>query len=276
MTSATLWPSASRRISTAGSKRPAIALTADIGRGEAHALLFGKPDHVEMERQPPAAAVELLDHHEAGQDAEPAVVVSGIDHRVVVRADDQRLGGRIGGRIAADDIADGIDPRRHAGRRHPVAQLRGHRPVRRRQIGAGQAVRRLGEFRQPRAPARRCARRMRRWPPARAASALRQLPSSACSTLRSPQAREPLNRPWRVCHGDGTGSQAVEDCCIVEVVLTEWLSVIIRWLHVVAGIAWIGSSFYFIHLDLSLKADRACRRASRATPGRSTAAASTT
>jgi uncharacterized membrane protein len=39
----------------------------------------------------------------------------------------------------------------------------------------------------------------------------------------------------------------------VDTVLTEWLSLIIRWLHVVAGIAWIGSSFYFIHLDLSLK-----------------------
>jgi uncharacterized membrane protein len=39
----------------------------------------------------------------------------------------------------------------------------------------------------------------------------------------------------------------------VETVLTEWLSLIIRWLHVVAGIAWIGSSFYFIHLDLSLQ-----------------------
>jgi len=40
----------------------------------------------------------------------------------------------------------------------------------------------------------------------------------------------------------------------LDVVLTEWLSAIIRWLHVIAGIAWIGSSFYFIHLDLSLKA----------------------
>jgi uncharacterized membrane protein len=40
----------------------------------------------------------------------------------------------------------------------------------------------------------------------------------------------------------------------VETVLTEWLSLVLRWLHVVAGIAWIGSSFYFIHLDLSLKA----------------------
>lgn len=37
------------------------------------------------------------------------------------------------------------------------------------------------------------------------------------------------------------------------VVLTEWLSAMVRWLHVVAGIAWIGSSFYFIHLDLSLR-----------------------
>jgi uncharacterized membrane protein len=39
----------------------------------------------------------------------------------------------------------------------------------------------------------------------------------------------------------------------VVAVLTEWSSLIIRWLHVTAAIAWIGSSFYFIHLDLSLK-----------------------
>src|SRR4051794_181403 len=36
-------------------------------------------------------------------------------------------------------------------------------------------------------------------------------------------------------------------------VVTEWGSLIFRWLHVVAAMAWIGSSFYFIHLDLSLK-----------------------
>jgi uncharacterized membrane protein len=36
-------------------------------------------------------------------------------------------------------------------------------------------------------------------------------------------------------------------------ILTEWVSLILRWLHVVAGIGWIGSSFYFIHLDLSLQ-----------------------
>jgi len=39
----------------------------------------------------------------------------------------------------------------------------------------------------------------------------------------------------------------------VELVLTESIGAIVRWLHVIAGIAWIGSSFYFIHLDLSLR-----------------------
>lgn len=39
----------------------------------------------------------------------------------------------------------------------------------------------------------------------------------------------------------------------MDVVLIEWLNLILRWLHVVAAMAWIGSSFYFIHLDLSLK-----------------------
>src|SRR5271169_5336194 len=41
-----------------------------------------------------------------------------------------------------------------------------------------------------------------------------------------------------------------------ESILTEWASLILRWLHVVAAIGWIGSSFYFIHLDLSLQSDR--------------------
>ncbi|WP_299626428.1 urate hydroxylase PuuD [Pelagibius sp.] len=36
-------------------------------------------------------------------------------------------------------------------------------------------------------------------------------------------------------------------------VFWEWLDMAVRWLHVIAGVAWIGSSFYFVHLDLSLK-----------------------
>ena len=39
----------------------------------------------------------------------------------------------------------------------------------------------------------------------------------------------------------------------MEPILWEWLSMAVRWLHVIAGIAWIGSSFYFVHLDSSLK-----------------------
>ncbi|HEX8623538.1 MAG TPA: urate hydroxylase PuuD [Allosphingosinicella sp.] len=31
--------------------------------------------------------------------------------------------------------------------------------------------------------------------------------------------------------------------------LAEWLNLAIRWLHLVTGIAWIGSSFYFVWLD---------------------------
>jgi uncharacterized membrane protein len=40
------------------------------------------------------------------------------------------------------------------------------------------------------------------------------------------------------------------------VVLSEFVEIAVRWLHVVTAIAWIGSSFYFIALDLGLHRDR--------------------
>ena len=33
----------------------------------------------------------------------------------------------------------------------------------------------------------------------------------------------------------------------------DWLDLLLRWLHVIAGIAWIGSSFYFVFLDNHLR-----------------------
>ncbi len=36
--------------------------------------------------------------------------------------------------------------------------------------------------------------------------------------------------------------------------LVDWLDLLLRWLHVVAAIAWIGASFYFVLLDQSLRA----------------------
>ena len=37
------------------------------------------------------------------------------------------------------------------------------------------------------------------------------------------------------------------------VVMWDWLAFAVRWLHVITAIAWIGSSFYFIALDLGLR-----------------------
>jgi uncharacterized membrane protein len=39
----------------------------------------------------------------------------------------------------------------------------------------------------------------------------------------------------------------------MEGFVTDWLNLAIRWLHVVAAIAWIGESFYFVALDNGLK-----------------------
>ncbi len=36
-------------------------------------------------------------------------------------------------------------------------------------------------------------------------------------------------------------------------VISEWLGFAVRWLHVITAMAWIGSSFYFIALDLGLR-----------------------
>jgi uncharacterized membrane protein len=38
----------------------------------------------------------------------------------------------------------------------------------------------------------------------------------------------------------------------MEVNFTEWLELAVRWFHLITGIAWIGSSFYFMWLDHSL------------------------
>jgi uncharacterized membrane protein len=37
------------------------------------------------------------------------------------------------------------------------------------------------------------------------------------------------------------------------VVMWEWVEIGVRWVHVITAIAWIGSSFYFIALDLGLR-----------------------
>jgi uncharacterized membrane protein len=35
--------------------------------------------------------------------------------------------------------------------------------------------------------------------------------------------------------------------------IADWLNLLLRWAHLIAGISWIGTSFYFVALDFSLK-----------------------
>src|SRR6185436_5093553 len=38
----------------------------------------------------------------------------------------------------------------------------------------------------------------------------------------------------------------------MEAYIVDWLNMLVRWFHLIAGIAWIGASFYFVMLDNSL------------------------
>ena len=39
----------------------------------------------------------------------------------------------------------------------------------------------------------------------------------------------------------------------MDAIALEWGGLLIRWLHMITGICWIGSSFYFMHIDASIK-----------------------
>jgi uncharacterized membrane protein len=65
----------------------------------------------------------------------------------------------------------------------------------------------------------------------------------------------------------------------MESYLLDWANLLLRWVHVITAIAWIGSSFYFVFLDSSLTppVDEDLKsRASAASCGPCMAAASTT
>ena len=42
----------------------------------------------------------------------------------------------------------------------------------------------------------------------------------------------------------------------MEAYIVDWLNLLVRWLHVISGVAWIGASFYFIWLDNHLVAPK--------------------
>ena len=63
----------------------------------------------------------------------------------------------------------------------------------------------------------------------------------------------------------------------MEAYLLDWANLLIRWLHLITGVAWIGASFYFVMLDNSLskpaKSMKTVRAVYRVSCGRCTVAA---
>ena len=53
----------------------------------------------------------------------------------------------------------------------------------------------------------------------------------------------------------------------MEAYIIDWLNLLVRWLHFITGIAWIGSSFYFIWLDNHLEAPGDAAAAGRGVGG---------
>jgi uncharacterized membrane protein len=53
----------------------------------------------------------------------------------------------------------------------------------------------------------------------------------------------------------------------VESYIVDWLNLGVRWLHFIAGVAWIGASLYFVMLDMSLKPPRNPADAKRGVAG---------
>ena len=53
----------------------------------------------------------------------------------------------------------------------------------------------------------------------------------------------------------------------MEAYIVDWLNLGVRWLHFIAGVAWIGASLYFVMLDLSLTPPRNPADAKRGVSG---------
>ena len=53
----------------------------------------------------------------------------------------------------------------------------------------------------------------------------------------------------------------------MDAYLLDWLNLLVRWLHMIAGIAWIGASFYFVMLDNSLITPKRVADAERGVSG---------
>ena len=60
-------------------------------------------------------------------------------------------------------------------------------------------------------------------------------------------------RPLAWCSRPRNSAASPGGTLTLDPYVTDWLDLLARWLHVIAGIVWIGSSFYFIALDNHLR-----------------------
>src|SRR5713101_6811511 len=58
--------------------------------------------------------------------------------------------------------------------------------------------------------------------------------------------RSGLAMPWRTCR------RAEILTILINPIISEWLNFITRWVHVFAGIMWVGTTYYFTWLDARL------------------------
>ena len=112
---------------------------------EAHAFLVAEGQHLDREGQALEPAVKRGNRRDRGDDAQVAVVLAGVPHGVDVGADQQGRQAGFDPLVAADDVADGVDPRLHPRFPHPGEHLERRRLVLRRQVQSGQPSRFLGE-----------------------------------------------------------------------------------------------------------------------------------
>jgi uncharacterized membrane protein len=54
--------------------------------------------------------------------------------------------------------------------------------------------------------------------------------------------------------GENPAVRRIDEALMPDFLIHEWGGAILRWFHVIAGMAWIGASFFFMHLDAGLRA----------------------
>ena len=68
-----------------------------------------------------------------------------------------------------------------------------------------------------------------------------------------PAEPDPRSRPWWRRFMPARSAQRRGAAEVDPAYLIDWANFLLRWLHVITAIAWIGSSFYFVFLDDSLE-----------------------